>query len=1049
MRFMPVARMCDGLPTFIRLYRRRGRDTWETWQQRRSFMQRGFTVVLILVSFLALFLICYAPALFFDRQLGYRDAGHYYYPLNKRVQEEWNQGRWPLWEPEENAGVPLLGNPTAAVLYPAKLVFALLPYAWAARVYIVAHSALAFVAMLVLVRSWGTSWVGSALSALSYAFGAPILFQYCNIIYLIGAAWLPLGVHAVDRWVRLGRRWGLLELTVVLSMQVLGGDPQAAYLLGLASIGYALGLAWNRARQSSEAEGGAKPAGLPLFGWLAVAVLGLVVWCAVTLALAQWLPRLREPGRPVPPFRWMLWVPLGVTVTWGALAIGVVSFWIRRGWWLKQGWRFPLGRMWLGLGGAAVLSATLTAAQLFPVLEFTALTSRAAPGGPHVTYPFSIEPYRLLELAWPNVLGTQFEGNHYWGSLLHLPGIYPKVWVPSLYLGGLTLVLALCTVSIRHGPPWRVWFTVVGIVSLVASMGQYTSPIWIARVVAQKSGSDWLRQSLVSVGPVDRVDSTPIREDGRLRDGDGSFYWLASTILPGFRQFRYPAKLFTLTALGMAALAGLGWDRLCGERVRAARLLFLILFLLSSAAMAWVVTKQQSLLKLFQTIPPSISFGPIQPAGAYAELLRGLAHGTIVFGAGFVLTVAARRRPWLAGAFALFLMTADLAAANARYVVTVPQSLFDTKPDILAKIEAAERDDPATGPYRIHRMPSWSPVGWNSTLSKDRLFEMISWERETIQPKYGIEYGVEYTHTLGVAELYDYDWYFSGFPWKVRNAKAAHRLGVELEREVVYFPRRGFDMWNTRYFITPAAPNGWRDESRGMAAFLFESDLLYPDPVMLVGPEGIEKSKNWMFSHDYQIFRNRVHLPRAWVVHDARTTVPVTGLSRDSRNQAMQEILYNADEIWHDKTQVAYDPRKIAWVGNDDAPALSSYIPGHLPRPSETVKVTYRNPQEAVLEVNLESPGIVVLADVYYPGWKLTIDGKPATIYRVNGSMRGAAVPAKSHRLVFTYAPQSFHIGKIISVAGLVMLAFFGLLCAVWPIDPVLKNGLVMADATQ
>ena len=59
------------------------------------------------------------------------------------------------------------------------------------------------------MRGWGTTWFGSALASLAYAFGAPILFQYCNVIYLVGAAWLPLGVHAVDRWVRRGRRWGL------------------------------------------------------------------------------------------------------------------------------------------------------------------------------------------------------------------------------------------------------------------------------------------------------------------------------------------------------------------------------------------------------------------------------------------------------------------------------------------------------------------------------------------------------------------------------------------------------------------------------------------------------------------------------------------------------------------------------------------------------------------------------------------------------------------------------------------------------------------------
>ena len=133
---------------------------------RGAIMRLACIFILIFACFSALFLGCYAPALFLDRQFGYRDAGHYYYPLNQRVQKEWNQGRWPLWEPEENAGMPLLGNPTAAVFYPGKLVFAVLPYAWACRVYIVAHSALAFVAMLVLMRSWGTTWYGSALAAL-------------------------------------------------------------------------------------------------------------------------------------------------------------------------------------------------------------------------------------------------------------------------------------------------------------------------------------------------------------------------------------------------------------------------------------------------------------------------------------------------------------------------------------------------------------------------------------------------------------------------------------------------------------------------------------------------------------------------------------------------------------------------------------------------------------------------------------------------------------------------------------------------------------------
>ena len=41
-----------------------------------------------------------------------------------------------------------------------------------------------------------------------------------------------------------------------------------------------------------------------------------------------------------------------------------------------------------------------------------------------------------------------------------------------------------------------------------------------------------------------------------------------TTALPGFRQFRYPAKLFTFTTFGLAALAGMGWDTLRAGRCR-------------------------------------------------------------------------------------------------------------------------------------------------------------------------------------------------------------------------------------------------------------------------------------------------------------------------------------------------------------------------------------------------------------------------------------------------------------------------------------------------
>ncbi len=509
---------------------------------------RRFTPIVIASCLLALVLICFGSVLFRGRQFAFRDAAHYYYPLYERVQQEWRAGRWPLWEPEENGGMPLLGNPTAAVLYPGQVLYRILPYAWGARLYTVAHTLLAFAGMLVLVRSWGTSATGSALAALAYAFGAPILFQYCNIIYLVGAAWTPWGFWAVDRWLRLGRRRALLGLAVVLAMQTLGGDPESSYLLGVCAGGYALGLSrLRRQRQPVRRR-----------WWLIslVAAAGLAAWIAGSIALAAWLPSFRvwlAPQAPPLPFQWMAWVPLGVVLGWGLAGFVL----LRRD--RRPGRRTGLATMIAGLGGAAVLAGALSAAQLLPVLEFTRQSGRAAGEGPHDIYPFSLEPSRLAELIWPNIYGTSFGANRSWLMLVPPKGSHGRVWVPSLYLGGLTMLLALGAMGFRDGPPWRAWLSAITVVSLVASLGMYTSPLYWARL--DPSLAAW-------IGPLDPDNAAGIRLDGFLRDGDGSFYWFLTNALPGFKQFRFPSKLLGFTALALAGLAGLGWDRLLNGQGR-------------------------------------------------------------------------------------------------------------------------------------------------------------------------------------------------------------------------------------------------------------------------------------------------------------------------------------------------------------------------------------------------------------------------------------------------------------------------------------------------
>jgi len=52
--------------------------------------------ILPLLAILALLAACHGQALLPSSQYGFRDAAHFYYPLNLRVQMEWDAGRWPL-----------------------------------------------------------------------------------------------------------------------------------------------------------------------------------------------------------------------------------------------------------------------------------------------------------------------------------------------------------------------------------------------------------------------------------------------------------------------------------------------------------------------------------------------------------------------------------------------------------------------------------------------------------------------------------------------------------------------------------------------------------------------------------------------------------------------------------------------------------------------------------------------------------------------------------------------------------------------------------------
>ncbi len=139
-------------------------------------------------------------------------------------------GRIPLWNPHENGGEPLAGNPTASLFYPGKLLFVLLPYATAYKIYLVGHVWLAALAMYLAARRHGLEASAASLASLTYAGSGFLLFQVYNIVFLVGAAWLPFGMYLVHRVIESPTLRLAVGLAWVLAMQILGGDPQVAQM---------------------------------------------------------------------------------------------------------------------------------------------------------------------------------------------------------------------------------------------------------------------------------------------------------------------------------------------------------------------------------------------------------------------------------------------------------------------------------------------------------------------------------------------------------------------------------------------------------------------------------------------------------------------------------------------------------------------------------------------------------------------------------------------------------------------------------------------------
>jgi hypothetical protein len=136
-------------------------------------------------------------------------------------------------------------------------------------------------------------------------------------------------------------------------------------------------------------------------------------------------------------------------------------------------------------------------------------------------------------------------------------------------------------------------------------------------------------------------------------------------------------------------------------------------------------------------------------------------------------------------------------------------------------------------------------------------------------------------------------------------------------------------------------------------------------------------------------------LPRATVVGDYRVVSPsraiLDSVSRGTRDAA-----------------------RVTFLERD---------PGLKLGPVEGAKasITRYRLNDVTVEVETPGPGLLRLADLWFPDWEATVDGRPAEILKADYLLRAVAVPAGTHRVEFHFRPHAMRQGLLLSCASLLV----------------------------
>jgi hypothetical protein len=387
-------------------------------------------------------------------------------------------------------------------------------------------------------------------------------------------------------------------------------------------------------------------------------------------------------------------------------------------------------------------------------------------------------------------------------------------------------------------------------------------------------------------------------------------------------------------------------------------------------------------------------FGPFDWSGAWTDLADGLLHGTILSLSLMIVWWVAIRWPRyrrLMQTAALVVVAMELGIAQRQLLGYASCELWRQKPRALSFIT----HDPQ---YRVFRQVDTMSPSFAKSTSSQRFEELVRWSRNCLEPRYPLPYHVP---LIGV----------------IQNI-----AGNEYDT-----------------LLDAARTHGRRTLRQGNLPDASILDLMAARTAIVATDERELLSNSHEVAEGMYLGERPSSLPRAWIVHEVEVHPRFESHSIRAAQNYMMRLAF--------PRRLSRDWSKLAIV--ESAETISLPPPPVDVATGESCQITHADPLRVEIAAKLNADGIVVLSDQFYPGWELTVESKGAAesdgvarrrpIFRTNLVMRGALLPAGSHRLVYRYRPKSVLVGAIIS--GLTFAGLCGFALVGWRRRPQRSGG--------